>query len=67
MTTIDDAEVSIPVIDISKHNPQVAVELIEAVIKWGFVYVHGDVGFTSPEIEGMFEIVRFSLLARDVE
>ena len=64
MTTSDDAEVSIPVIDISKHNQQVADDLIEAVVKWGFVYVHGDVGFTSQEIEGMFDIVSFSLLAK---
>ncbi len=53
-------EARVPVIDISKHDPQVADEMIAAVVKWGFVYVHGYTGFTPVEIDSMFGIVRLS-------
>lgn len=46
--------------NISKHDPQVADEMIAAVVKWGFVYVHGYTGFTPVEIDSMFGIVRLS-------
>ena len=49
----------IPVIDISKPDEQIGDELIAAVVKWGFVYLHGRVGFTSNIIDDMFEIVSF--------
>ena len=47
----------IPVIDISKPDEQVSDDLIAAVVQWGFVYVHGEIGFTSEIIDEMFEIV----------
>lgn len=53
-------EARVPVIDISKHDPQVADEMLAAVVKWGFVYVRGYSGFTPIEIDGMFDIVRLS-------
>lgn len=62
-----DAETAIPVIDISRHDPQVADDLVAAVIKWGFVYVRGDVGFTKPEVDGMFDLVRLFYWYKDLE
>lgn len=49
---------SIPVIDILNANAQTAETLIEAVVKWGFVYIkaHGS-GFTPDVIENMFQLV----------
>ena len=48
----------IPVINISNANARTAEQLIEAVVKWGFVYIeaHGS-GFTPDVIENMFQIV----------
>ena len=53
-------EAHIPVIDISNHDPQVGDDLIAAVVKWGFVYVRGHIGFSAHEIDKVFEIVRFT-------
>lgn len=60
MAPIHNDEAKIPVIDISKHDPKVADELIDAVVKWGFVFVHGHAVFSPVEIDDMFEIVRLS-------
>ena len=47
----------IPVIDVSEHTQEVGDNLIAAVIKWGFVYVRGETGFSSDVIERIFAIV----------
>ena len=50
--------INIPVIDISVANSQIAEQLINAVVQWGFVFIkaHGS-GFTSDIIDNMFQIV----------
>ena len=57
MAADHDVESSIPVIDISKHSAETADELIAAVVKWGFVFIQGDVGFTFDEIDSIFRLV----------
>lgn len=52
------AESYIPVIDISNEDAQTGIELVEAVEKWGFVFVRGEgLGFKLQDIEGAFELV----------
>ncbi len=49
----------IPVIDISNEDQQTGDELVDAVAKWGFVFIRGEgLGFTSRDIETAFQLVR---------
>ncbi len=49
---------NIPVIDISDTNPETGEHLIDALVKWGFVFIkaHGS-GFTEQIIDDMFKLV----------
>lgn len=52
------AEGYIPVIDISNEDARTGIELVDAVEKWGFVFVRGEgLGFKLQDIEGAFELV----------
>lgn len=59
MSSDNRVHAQIPVIDLSEHNEQVANSLIASVVEWGFVYVRGDVGFTTRIVDEMFDIVSF--------
>ena len=59
---MDEAQASIPVINLSTDNDsRTGEKLVAAVIQWGFVYVRGDVGFNSRDIDSMFEVVGANL------
>ena len=48
----------IPVIDLSGDEEHVGNELLEAVMKWGFVFIHGEaLGFSPQVIEDTFDLV----------
>ena len=52
------ADIYIPVIDISNEDAQTGIELVDAVEKWGFVFVRGEgLGFKLQDIEGAFQLV----------
>lgn len=52
------AENYIPVIDISNEDARTGIELVDAVEKWGFVFVRGEgLGFKLQDIEGAFQLV----------
>lgn len=52
------ADIYIPVIDISNEDAQMGIELVDAVEKWGFVFVRGEgLGFKLQDIEGAFQLV----------
>lgn len=58
MEASNTADLSIPVIDISNEDANTGIELVDAVEKWGFVFVRGDgLGFKSQDIEGAFQLV----------
>lgn len=58
MPLSDHKAINIPVIDILNANAQIGEQLINAVVRWGFVFIkgHGS-GFTSDVIDNMFQIV----------
>lgn len=52
------ADIYIPVIDISNEDAQTGIDLVDAVEKWGFVFVRGEgLGFKLQDIEGIFQLV----------
>lgn len=58
MEASNTAEISIPVIDISNEDAKTGVELVDAVEKWGFVFVRGEgLGFKPQDIESAFQLV----------
>lgn len=58
MTANGCGRVQIPLIDLSGDEEHVGNELLEAVMKWGFVYIHGEaLGFSSQVIEDTFDLV----------
>lgn len=58
MEASNTADLSIPVIDISNEDANTGIELVDAVEKWGFVFVRGDgLGFKPQDIEGAFQLV----------
>lgn len=58
MEASNTVEISIPVIDISNEDAQTGIELVDAVEKWGFVFVRGEgLGFKTQDIEGAFQLV----------
>lgn len=58
------ADIYIPVIDISNEDAQTGIELVDAVEKWGFVFVRGEgLGFKLQDIEGAFQLVGFQIRA----
>lgn len=51
--------VNIPVIDISNMDTQTGADLVNAIAKWGFVFVKGKgKGFTPDVIDATFQLVR---------
>lgn len=53
----------IPVIDISSDGDELGEELVGAVVKWGFVFIHGNaLGFDSHVIDDAFELVTNGLI-----
>lgn len=58
MPLSDQKAVNIPVIDILNADAQVGEQLVDAVVRWGFVFIkaHGS-GFTPDIIDNMFQIV----------
>lgn len=58
MAALNTAELSIPVIDISNEDAKTGTELVDAVEKWGFVFVRGEgLGFKPQNIEDAFQLV----------
>ena len=58
MRTSNDEASLIPVLDISNVDSQTGDALVDAVKKWGFVYVRGkEIGFTQENIDSMFQRV----------
>lgn len=58
MKSSKTVESYIPVIDISNEDARTGIELVDAVEKWGFVFVRGQgLGFKIQDIEGAFELV----------
>lgn len=58
MEASNTGEISIPVIDISNEDAQTGIELVNAVEKWGFVFVRGEgLGLKIQDIEGAFQLV----------
>ena len=54
------SSLKIPVIDIvdAVENPNTAKQLIDAVARYGFVYIRGEgTGFTKPILDKVFELV----------
>lgn len=52
------ADIYIPVIDISNEDAQTGIEMVDAVEKWGFVFVRGEgLGFKLQDIEAAFQLV----------
>lgn len=58
------ADTYIPVIDISNEDVRTGIELVDAVEKWGFVFVRGEgLGFKLQDIEGAFQLVSSQIRA----
>ena len=58
MTANRCSRVQIPLIDLSGDEEHVGNELLEAVMKWGFVFIHGEaLGFSPRVIEDTFDLV----------
>lgn len=54
-------DIPIPVVDISNVDTQTGADLVDAIAKWGFVFVKGKgLGFTPRVIDHTFELVRSS-------
>lgn len=60
---MDSTSVQIPVIDISGDDQKVGNELLDAVIRWGFVFIHGEaLGFNKEIIDDIFDLVSPTLI-----
>ena len=58
MSARECSSVQIPLIDLSGDEEHVGNELLEAVMKWGFVFIHGEaLGFSPLAIEDTFDLV----------
>ena len=58
MTANGYSKSQIPLIDLSGDEEHVGNELLEAVMNWGFVFIHGEaLGFSSQVIEDTFDLV----------
>lgn len=58
MAARGSSPVQIPVIDISGNGQKVGNELLDAVTKWGFVFIHGEaLGFDKEIIDDTFDLV----------
>lgn len=54
----ESTPVNIPVIDISGDGQEVGNELLDAVTRWGFVFIHGEaLGFDKEIIDDTFDLV----------
>jgi isopenicillin N synthase-like dioxygenase len=52
-------QAQIPVIDISNDNPSAPKQLLDAAIKFGFIYIANDKGEINPDlIAQMFDLTR---------
>ena len=58
MTANECSRAQIPLIDLSGDEQRVGNELLEAVMKWGFVFIRGEaLGFSPQVIEDTFDLV----------
>ena len=61
MAAVDMEDTTIPVIDISNVDTQTGADLVDAIAKWGFVFIKGkELGFSPRVIDATFELVRSS-------
>ena len=61
--TVQDTAVQLPVIDPSQRTPDTGATLLNAAIKYGFLFIKGDSsGFSSDLIHRTFETVRVVLV-----
>lgn len=62
MVSVNDEMVVIPVIELSNNSAQIGDLLVDAVSKWGFVYVRSfGSGFPPEIIDRTFEVVRLGV------
>ena len=65
MGSVNGADVTIPVIDISSPSLDVAEDILEAASTYGFVFVKNhEVGIPPEDIQRMFDLVYSICLAR---
>lgn len=59
---IDASTFKIPVVDVSSATAETGDQLVEAVARFGFVFVRGqDLGFTAQILDDTFELVRLKI------